>query len=419
MYLSTPDLCAALAVPDLSERPANAHEPDAPLAPDAPHALNAPHSLRDPHAPHALRDPHAPHALALLLDELIAAATEHGALPHRVERSSPLVATTDNYDALGFDPDSITRDRRYSHYVSPTVMLRSHTSAGIPALLRALDPRAQHDEVLILPGLVHRRDQIDRTHVGTPHQVDVWRVSAGRGPTEHRTVDELLALVDRLVAAVLPGTRWREVAAEHPYTVQGRQIDVEVDGEWLELAECGLIDPGLLRRCGLDPQRWSGLALGLGLDRALMLRKGIRDIRLLRSRDPRALEQLHDLSPWRPISAMPPISRDMSIVIEAHEDDETLGDIVRRTLGDAADDLESVAVIARTEAEALPPSARARLRIAEGQVNALLRIVLRPIDRTLTDPEANAIRDRVYRAVHRGPVLELIGEAGGAVDGRR
>ncbi|MER3388535.1 MAG: hypothetical protein RJQ01_00745 [Microcella sp.] len=387
MYLSTSEVCAALAVSDLSH-----HQPTSPSEPA--------------------------HALALLLEEVIAAATERGHLPHRVERSSPLVAVADNYDALGFDRDAVTRDRRYSHYVSPTVMLRSHTSAGMPALLRALGSGAAgdgarvgdavHDEVLILPGVVHRRDQIDRTHAASPHQVDVWRVSAAAGPTGRRTVDELLELVDRLVAAALPGARWREVEAEHPYTVHVRQIDVEVEGEWLELAECGLIDPALLQRCGLDSRRWSGLALGLGLDRALMLRKGIRDIRLLRSSDARAVEQLHDLSPWRPISAMPSISRDLSIVIDEQDDDETLGDRVRRALGATADDLESVAVVARTPANALPESARARLGIAHGQVNALLRIVLRPIERTLTDVEANALRDRVYRAVHRGPVLELI-----------
>ncbi len=298
MYLSSSELCAALAVPDLSDS-----------------------SGDDPAG--------GVHALALLFDCIIEAATAPDALPHRVVRSSPLVATVDNYDALGFDARAITRDRRHSRYVSPTVMLRSHTSAGIPALLRQLEADGDRDEVLVLPGLVFRRDQIDRTHVAAPHQVDVWRVSA---PTR-RTVAELRDMVDALVSAVLPGARWREVPAAHPYTQKGRQIDVLLDGEWLELAECGLIDPALLARCGLDPERWSGLALGLGLDRALMLRKGIDDIRVLRSTDPRAVAQLRDLTPWRPISTLPPVTRDLSILIDEDDDDETLGDTVRRALG--------------------------------------------------------------------------------------
>lgn len=374
MYLSPADVASALAVRDLSD-------------------------------PATTPAGEQPHAMSLLLDALVDAATAGGMHPHRVVRSSPLVATADNYDALGFDTDAVTRDRRYSHYVSPTVMLRSHTSAGIPALLRAIDGDADRDEVLVLPGIVHRRDAIDRTHVGAPHQVDVWRVCAPGRLDEN----ELLELVGALVDAVLPGARWRVMLAEHPYTVEGCQIDVWHAGEWLELAECGLIDPGLLARSGLDPARWSGLALGMGLDRALMLRKGIDDIRVLRSTDARIRSQMTDLSTWWPVSMMPPVTRDLSVVVDAADDDETLGDRVRSAMDARVDDLESVAVIARTAADELPRAARERLGIVDGQVNALVRIVLRPLDRTLTDAEANALRDRVYLALHRGPRLELIG----------
>ena len=59
-------------------------------------------------------------------------------IPHDVRRTSPLVAVADNYDNLGYSPAAVTRDARYSRYVSPTVMLRSHTSAGVPAGLRSM-----------------------------------------------------------------------------------------------------------------------------------------------------------------------------------------------------------------------------------------------------------------------------------------
>ena len=66
----------------------------------------------------------------------------------------------------------------------------------------------------------------------------------------------------------------------HPYTDDGLQIDVENGDEWVEIGECGLAGAHVLRGAGLDGQ-WTGLAMGLGLDRLLMLRKGIADIRLL------------------------------------------------------------------------------------------------------------------------------------------
>lgn len=352
-----------------------------------------------------LTDPASgPHAMQQLLDGVVDALCASWQIPEHRLRVSPLVPVEDNYDRLGFDPGAITRDTRYSRYVSPTVMLRSHTSASIPPLLRSLDPSASLDELMVLPGLVYRRDAIDRTHVGEPHQVDLWRVSS-RARLTTEDIDQMLGTI---VEAVLPGTRWRAVPATHPYTQDGRQLDVLVHDEWLELAECGLIDPALLASSGLDPTRWNGLALGMGLDRALMLRKGIDDIRVLRSAEPRIQEQMTTLEPWRPVSTLPAIRRDLSIVISADDDDETIGDRIREAMAERIDDVEAVIVTARTGYEALPESARTRLGLTRDQVNALVRIVLRPLHRTMTDSEANILRDRVYLAAHQGPHLELI-----------
>lgn len=345
-----------------------------------------------------------PHAMHTLLLGVIDALSSKWGVPERIVRHSPLVSVADNYDRLGFTESDVTRDQRYSRYVSPTVMLRSHTSASIPSLLRALDADESMDELWAIPGLVYRRDSIDRTHIGTPHQVDLWRVSS----REHLDSGDLQEMIASLVQAVLPGAQWRAVPAVHPYTREGLQIDVLMDGEWLELAECGLMATHLFSDAGLDPARWSGLALGMGLDRALMLRKGIPDIRLLRSTDERIGQQMLDLSRWKPVSQMPSIRRDISIVVPADMDAEVLGDRVRTALGGQAEDLESVELLALTTCGELPAAARERLRIHDGQANALIRLVLRPLARTMTDPQANQIRDDVYLALHEGPVKELI-----------
>lgn len=347
-----------------------------------------------------------PHAMQKLLQGVTDAFGNTWGVPGRIVRHSPLVSVADNYDHLGFSTSDVTRDERYSRYLSPTVMLRSHTSASIPSMLRAVSPEDSIDELWILPGLVYRRDSIDRTHVSTPHQVDLWRVSS-RKRLDSGDLREMIAC---LVQAVLPGAQWRAVPAAHPYTREGLQLDVLMDGEWLELAECGLVAPHLFSEAGLDASRWSGLALGMGLDRALMLRKGIPDIRLLRSTDERIEQQMLDLSPWKPVSQMPPIRRDISIVVPDDLDAEMLGDRVRTALGNQAKDLESVDLLALTRYGELPPAARARLRIRGGQANALIRLVLRPLTRTMTDTQANQIRDDVYLALHEGPVKELIGE---------
>lgn len=344
------------------------------------------------------------HAIQVLLDSVVTALGTEWGCTVRHARTAPIVPVRENYDRLGYDPSDVTRARRYTRYISSTVMLRSHTSAILPTALEDYAEQVDVDELIVVPGLVYRRDAVDRSHVGEPHQVDLWRIR----DTPDTDDSDMLTMIGLLVEAVLPGAEWTVTDVTHPYTVGGRQIDVLHNGEWLELAECGRIHPDVLRGSGLDPERWSGLALGMGLERALMLRKGIPDIRYLRAKDPRIASQMLTLEPWQHVSPLPASRRDISVVLAADEDEETLGDRIRTALGEDADVIESVEVLTRTAHEGLPDAARTRLGTQDGQVNLLLRIVLRPIDRTLTSDQANNIRNAIYQAVHEGPVMELI-----------
>jgi phenylalanyl-tRNA synthetase alpha chain len=191
----------------------------------------------------------------------------------------------------------------------------------IPAALRALAAEPVDDVLLVCPGVVYRRDAIDRLHAAAPHQLDLWRIT--RRPLGHADLREMVGLP---VEALTPGRPWRWQPRLHPYTLDGRQVDVCWDGEWVEVAECGLAHPEVLERAGLAG--WSGLALGMGLDRLLMLRNGIPDIRLLRSAEPRIAGQMTDLASYRPVSAMPPVRRDLSVAVEAAD---TAGGTLQRT----------------------------------------------------------------------------------------
>jgi phenylalanyl-tRNA synthetase alpha chain len=209
-------------------------------------------------------------------------------------------------------------------------------------------------------------------------------------------------MVDLVVTALLPGRAHRCLPAVHPYTEHGLEVEVEADGAWVELCECGLAAPGVLAGAGVDPATHTGLAMGLGLDRALMLRKGIADIRLLRSADPRVAGQLLDLEPYRPVSSLPPVRRDLSLAVAADLDAELLGDRAREALGADAEAVEAIEVLARTAAQDLPPAAIERLGLRPGQVNVLVRLVLRHPTETLTAAQANGLRNVVYAALHEG-----------------
>ena len=357
-----------------------------------PDALARALALRD------LSDPtQGPHAMQRVLDAVVTALAAAWRCETVVERASPVVSVADNYDALHYPPAGAARDVRYTRYLSPTHLLRTQTSAMIPPLLRSLAPAPPADALLVCPGLVYRRDAIDRLHVGEPHQVDLWRIR--RGPP--LGVQDLAGMIARVTAAVAPGLPVRVVPAVHPYTVEGRQVDVRVAGAWMEIGECGLALPALLAEAGLPPDT-TGLAMGLGLDRLVLIAKGLDDVRLLRSADPRIAAQLLDLSPLMPVSRHPPVRRDLSIAAAVEAGAEELGDRVREALGARAEDVEAVEVLSETPGEALPEVARARLGLRPGQKNVLLRVVLRAHGRTLTDAEANGLRDAVYAAVHEG-----------------
>jgi phenylalanyl-tRNA synthetase alpha chain len=338
-----------------------------------------------------------PHAMQTLVCDAVAALAERWGCPVVAYRAPPVVPIADNYDALGYPPDGAARDARYTRYITPGLLLRTQTSAMIPGALRMLAPASYEDVLLVCPGLTYRRDAIDRLHVGEPHQLDLWRIA--RRPLGRCALEEM---IESVAQSMLPGAPLRISAASHPYTVDGLEVHAEVAGEAVEILECGLAAPRVLDAAGLPSTQHHGLAMGIGLDRMLMLRKGIADIRELRSADPRVAVQMLDLRPYRPVSAQPAIRRDLSIAVASEATPEELGDRARAALGAKCASVEAIEVLSETPYADLSPAARERLGIASGQKNVLLRVVIRDLERTLTAAEANALRDEIYAALHAG-----------------
>jgi phenylalanyl-tRNA synthetase alpha chain len=357
--------------------------------------LTAPQLARDL-AITDLSDPaDGPHAIQQLAAMAVDALRRAWGCEVRWRRGPRIVTIADNYDRLGYDADAVSRAARYTRYVDELRMLRSHSTALIPPALRQLAADGPDDVLLACPAMVYRRDSIDWQHTGTPHQLDLWRIS--RQPLGDAELGEMISV---LAGALAPGRRVSQQSRQHPYTSRGRQVDVAHDSGWVEVWECGPADPGVLSKAGLAGR--SGLALGMGLDRLLMLRKGIPDIRLLRSADVRIAGQMQDLTRYRPVSAMPPVRRDLSVAVDAAADPETLGDRIRDALGADAECVEDIAILSSTACADLPEAAAARLGARPWQRNLLVRVVLRHLERTLTDADANSLRDRIYAAIHEG-----------------
>jgi phenylalanyl-tRNA synthetase alpha chain len=335
------------------------------------------------------------HCMQQLIDTVVVALTTRWGSVARTVRGTRIVSVADNYDALNYPHDGAVRGARHTRYVSAHTVLRSQMSATVPAALRALAPAPPGDVLLVCPGVVYRRDVIDRLHVGEPHQLDLWRIAAA--PMTTGDLEEMIAVA---CASTVAGGEWRTRPTRHPYTVEGREIEVRAGDRWVELGECGIAHPDVLAAAGLRGHH--GLAMGLGLDRAVMLAKGIDDIRLLRDPDPRVAGQMLHLQPYRPVSAQPAVRRDLSLAANPGADDVTIAEAVRTALGPQADWVEQVTIRSRAAYRELPEPARERIGIRPGQENLLVAVTLRHPSRSLTKAEANALRDRIYAALHQG-----------------
>lgn len=345
-----------------------------------------------------------PHAIRLLYEKVADYMREaHKQSDVRVYRKDPIVTVKDNYDNLLIAVDNISRSSTYTHYVDETHILRTHTTAQIPAILRELAATKDNwqDVVILLPGLAYRRDVTDKKHVGQVHMLEMWRI-VKTGKDKPIVKDDLLDVVKGVANTAAPGWKLRIVDSPHPYTKQGIEVNAVLGDRDIEILECGLINDQILANAGLDPSEYSGWALGMGLDRLVMTLKDIPDVRYLRSTNPKIAAQMKDLEKYHEVSSQPAILRDMSYSVPAGYVEEDINEDIREALGDKQNILESVEILSETAYKDLPEKIQERLGISSDQKNVLVRITLRHLERTLENKEANQIYDDIYGRINHG-----------------
>lgn len=335
-------------------------------------------------------------------DQVIKKLTEHNFPDIHVVRGNPIVSAEDNFDSLLFSPGNPGRSATYTRYTDEDHVLRTHTSALIPSTFKKFKQEQEIDHsTFVLPGLVYRRDVIDPRHLDVFHQIDVWTLQDNK-KYGNVTRENLLELARTVFEAACPDAEMIVYEAKHPYTVDGIEVYAKVDGKEIEVFEAGLSHPEVLKNCGIDPTQYSGLALGMGVERLIMARKNLPDIRLIRSIDPRVIKQMTDMEKFKMVSDQPAISRDMSYVVNKNDSEEDICEDIRTVFGDQSDLLEEVTILERTPYEKLPPIAQEKLGASEGQDNVLVRIVLRHPDKTLTKKEAADLYEMAYPKLHKG-----------------
>jgi phenylalanyl-tRNA synthetase alpha chain len=199
-----------------------------------------------------------------------------------------------NFDALNHSKFHPARDMQDTFYITEDILLRTQTS---PVQVRTMEKMTPPIRI-IAPGRVYRADEIDATHSPMFHQIEGLVIDKGI------TMANLKGTLD-VFAKKLYGDNIKTKFRPHhfPFTEPSAEVDcscVACGGAgcrvckgsgWIEILGAGMVHPNVLRNCGIDPEVYSGFAFGMGLDRIVMLKYDIDDMRLLFENDKRFLSQ--------------------------------------------------------------------------------------------------------------------------------
>ena len=236
--------------------------------------------------PRRLR-PGRPHLLTQVLDEIVDTFIGLG---YRVAEGPEVEAAAYNFDLMNIPPEHPARQEMDTIYVDrdADVVLRTHTSPVQARVMLTQPPPI----AVVVPGRVFRADAVDATHSPVFHQVEGLLVDEGITMADLRGT--LLAFARALFG---PDRQIRLRPSMFPFTEPSAEVDVtcgfctSAEGEpdpscrvcsgtgWIEILGSGMVDPAVLEACGIDPQRYSGFAFGVGAERVAMLRHGVADIR--------------------------------------------------------------------------------------------------------------------------------------------
>ncbi|MEG0854751.1 MAG: phenylalanine--tRNA ligase subunit alpha [Angelakisella sp.] len=199
-----------------------------------------------------------------------------------------------NFDALNLGPNHPARDMQDTFYISENIVLRTCTS---PVQVHAMEQQKPPIRI-IAPGRVYRSDAVDATHSPVFHQMEGLVVDKGI------TMADLKGCLEAIIKRIYGKDSIMRFRPHYfPFTEPSAEVDIQCfschgegcrlcKGEgWIELLGCGMVHPKVLSICGIDPEVYSGFAFGIGLERLVMGRYGIDDLRLLYENDLRFLHQ--------------------------------------------------------------------------------------------------------------------------------
>jgi len=231
------------------------------------------------------------HPLSIVLDEIKEVFIGMG---YEIAEGPEVEYDYYNFEALNIPKGHPARDTQDTFYINENILLRTQTS---PVQIRVMESKKPPIKI-ICPGRVYRSDAVDATHSPIFHQVEGLVVDKGV------TMGDLVGTLQMFAKSLFgEDTRIRLRPHHFPFTEPSAEVDVSCwtcggkgcrmckNEGWIEIVGAGMVHPGVLETCGIDPEVYSGFAFGLGVERTAMGKFNIDDLRLLYENDIRFLRQ--------------------------------------------------------------------------------------------------------------------------------
>ncbi|OHA89177.1 MAG: hypothetical protein A2741_02475 [Candidatus Zambryskibacteria bacterium RIFCSPHIGHO2_01_FULL_43_27] len=310
----------------------------------------------------------------------------------------PEVVPTDvSFDLFNFSADHPARSKSDTYYVNETNILRTHDTVmwyyylNLPEIKDKIS-RNESFGVLCY-GKVYRKDEIDRRHMNIFHQMGgLYMVPDSK---EILSLDDLKSVLTEIVQTIFgKDIEFRFNVDTFPYTDPSLEVEVKINGDWVEILGSGMPRKEVMANFGLEG--YNGWAFGFGLERLAIIGMELPDIRLLWSDDPRVKKQLKLGQKFVQVSKYPPVTRDISFVVDSDFAPNNYFDLVRDVAGDLVEEMTLLDKYENIE------------KFGAGKTSYAYRIVYRSLDRTLTNAEVDKLHKelenftvKTYNAVIR------------------
>lgn len=298
-----------------------------------------------------------------------------------------IVPASVSFDLFDFPANHPARSKSDTYYVDDENILRTHTTVMWYYYLRDEDVKkriaARKAVGCFSFGKVYRKDEIDRKHMNVFHQIDGWFLS----PKDEKVITQtdLEEALGNIAKAVFgPEVKYRLNPDTFPYTDPSLEMEVEIGGKWVEVVGCGVVKASVLEKLGVDSSIYTGWAFGFGLERLAISSMDLPDIRLLWSDDPRVTKQLKLGQKFVEVSKFPPITRDISFIVNSDFVPNNYFDLIRDIGGDLIEQVELLDKYENKE------------KFGEGKTSYTYRVVYRSNNRTLTTEEVDPLQKKLY-----------------------